>query len=97
MKLLADKLGLEWDNVMKGVMADGRIGVSHHQVPGHDGQMGFGGTCFPKDINAMISTFEDHDLDPLVLKAVWGQNKNVRTVWDWADNPSAVSGPKCKD
>jgi len=50
--------------------------------------------CFPKDINALIKTFEKNNLDPLVLKAGWEQNKNIRTNWDWINNPSAVSKKK---
>jgi len=90
MKLLVDKKGLDWDRIVSGVMSDGRIGTSHHEVPGHDGDMGFGGTCFPKDINSLINLMEEENIDPLVLKAVWKQNKKVRKNWDWKTNKSAV-------
>jgi hypothetical protein len=46
--------------------------------------------CFPKDINALIATCYENGIDPLVLKAVWEQNKRVRKSWDWATNSSAV-------
>ena len=59
-------------------------------MPGPDGEYGFGGTCFPKDINALIYTMEEHGVNPLILKAVWEQNKNYRKNWDWAENISAV-------
>ena len=39
-------------------MADGRIGHSHMNVPGHDGKFGFGDSCFPKDIQSMIDFAE---------------------------------------
>lgn len=93
MKLLSDKVGLNWDNIINGVMSDGRIGKTHYQVPGHDGALGIGGTCFSKDINALIKTFENNDLDPIIIKSVWEQNKNIRPKkdWDWANNKSAVS------
>ena len=94
MKLLCDSLNMNWDNVLTGVFSDGRIAKSHYQVPGHDGDAGFGGFCFPKDINALISVMESLGIDPLVLKAVWQQNKNVRKNWDWATNPSAVTQSK---
>lgn len=98
LRLLCDKLKLNWDKVLEGVMSDGRIAKSHYQVPGHDGFRGTGGLCFPKDINALISVFEGEGLDPLILKAVWEQNKRVRPKegWDWADSPSAVSNKKAK-
>lgn len=47
--------------------------------------------CFPKDLNAMIARFEDEGLDPKVMKAVWEQNKELRTNWDWATIEGAVS------
>ena len=57
-KLLCDKMDIDYDQVMGGVLSDGRIGVSHFEVPGHDGKPGFGGTCFPKDINSFINLGE---------------------------------------
>ena len=89
-KLLADKMNMDWEVALKGIMSDGRIGHSHYQVPGFDGDMGFGGGCFPKDINAFINTMEESEIDPIVLKAVWEQNKNVRKNWDWSTMESAV-------
>jgi len=32
----------------------------------------------------------DNDVDPIVLKSVWEQNKNYRENWDWSNNQSAV-------
>jgi UDPglucose 6-dehydrogenase len=90
-KLLADALELNWDGVMNGVLTDERIGHSHTNVPGPDGKRGFGGTCFPKDINAMIHTMKAKGLSPMVMQAAWEQNKNIREVWDWANMSSAVS------
>lgn len=89
-KLLSDKLNLDWGIIMQGVLSDGRISQSHVNVPGHDGDLGFGGTCFPKDINAFIKTMESCGVNPLLLKSAWQQNKNVRKNWDWAHNESAV-------
>jgi len=91
MKSLCDQIeGIDYDTVISGVVADSRIGNSHTSVPGPDGEYGFGGTCFPKDINALIHTMRENDVDPLVLDAVWKQNKNYRGLWDWSENISAV-------
>ena len=91
MKLLCNGLdSVDYNNVAEGVVSDSRIGNSHYSVPGPDGDYGFGGTCFPKDINALIRTMEKHGIDPIVLKSVWQQNKNYRKDWDWAENSSAV-------
>ena len=43
-----------------------------------------------KDINSLINIMIDNDVDPIVLKAVWDQNKNYRNNWDWSNNQSAV-------
>lgn len=96
MKTLAENKNINWDSFLEGFMSDGRIAHSHFQVPGHDGHYGFGGTCFSKDINALIKSIEDTGFDPIVLKSVWEQNKRIRKYWDWADSPSAVVQKKEK-
>ena len=85
------KNNINFDDVIEGVCSDSRIGYSHSNVPGPDGDYGYGGTCFPKDINAMIRMMDRFDVDSLLLKASWHYNKNRRKNWDWADNPSAVT------
>tara|TARA_R100000808_G_scaffold18910_1_gene41296 strand:+ start:2270 stop:3220 length:951 start_codon:yes stop_codon:yes gene_type:complete len=91
MYLLAHKLGLNWESLLEGVLSDGRIGVSHYDVPGHDGDFGFGGTCFPKDINALINLMKSNNIKPYVLEGAWKQNIEVRKDKDWENNPSALS------
>ena len=78
MRLLVNGLGLDWDNIIDGILSDGRIAMMHTDVPGHDGKFGFGGACFPKDINALIKIFEDNNIDPVLLKAVLKQNISIR-------------------
>ena len=53
-KRLGDAIGVDWEKALHGFASDGRIGDSHLQVPGPDGLMGYGGTCFPKDVNALL-------------------------------------------
>lgn len=81
----------DWETAIEGFITDGRIGNSHIDVPGHDGDLGFGGKCFPKDINAMIKRSEDLGVDPKVLKAAWEKNKEVRKKLDWFDIPGAMT------
>lgn len=90
-RLLSDKIGCNWDDVLNGFISDGRIGNSHIDVPGHDGDFGFGGKCFPKDINAFMQCFIDNDIDPLILSAAWERNKAVRKKIDWAEIKGAVT------
>ena len=83
MKLVSDKIGADWEDCVDGFSLDGRIGHSHLNVPGPDGKFGFGGSCFPKDVQAMIDFMKDLDINPCVLKGVWETNLNVRPEEDW--------------
>lgn len=87
----SEAFGINWDDAQRGFITDGRIGNSHIDVPGHDGSRGFGGKCFPKDLNAFISFFEEIGVEPTVMKATWKKNLEVRENLDWKDIPGAVS------
>ena len=80
---IAKKCEVNWQQAVDGFVADGRIGHSHLNVPGHDGKFGFGGSCFPKDIQAMIDFSETMGVDAKVLKAVWKKNLEIRPEQDW--------------
>ena len=75
--------GMDYNKVRQGVVADSRIGKSHTQVPGIDNDRGFGGTCFPKDLNSLITQFEERGINCDMLKEVWLYNEDIRTVIDW--------------
>ena len=84
MKQVADKCNVDWDVAVEGFVRDGRIGHSHLAVPGPDGKFGFGGSCFPKDIQAMINFgYKYLDLNLHTLKGVWETNLTVRPERDW--------------
>jgi UDP-glucose 6-dehydrogenase len=91
MRQATDKLGLDWNNIVEGFLSDGRIGNSHTDVPGHDGNYGFGGKCFPKDLNAFINFFNDIQITPTVLTAAWEKNLEVRKELDWEKIEGATS------
>ena len=80
---ISEKSGVDWDIALDGFARDGRIGHSHMNVPGPDGKFGFGGSCFPKDIQAMINHGESLDLNMNTLKGVWNTNLEVRPERDW--------------
>ena len=82
---IAEKIDANWDEAVSGFVADGRIGHTHLGVPGHDGKFGFGGSCFPKDIQAMIDFAEMFGLNPSVLKGAWEKNLEVRSEQDWKE------------
>ena len=45
--------GTDWQTFIKIIQTDPRMGKTHMKVPGHDGQRGYAGSCFPKDTNAL--------------------------------------------
>ena len=79
----AKGLNIDYDKVVEYATLDPRLGKSHWSVPGPDGHRGFGGHCFPKDVNAMINVAKDNDVDAKVLKAAWNKNLEVRNDRDW--------------
>jgi UDPglucose 6-dehydrogenase len=83
MKMIAEKTDVEWDKALEGFIADPRVGNSHIDVPGHDGSLGFGGSCFPKDIQAIIHFSKTINVDTNVLEAAWETNLKVRPEKDW--------------
>ena len=83
MKLIADKCGVDWNMAIEGFVRDGRVGHTHLAVPGPDGRFGFGGSCFPKDIQAMIQFGKELNIDTTTLKGAWETNLKVRPEKDW--------------
>ena len=82
-KEYCDKIGIDYDKVVEYSLYDDRIGKTHFSVPGPDGDLGFGGSCFPKDINALICEMRERDVTPDVLSGVWNKNLSVRPERDW--------------
>jgi UDPglucose 6-dehydrogenase len=85
MKQVCDGINVDFNKVVEYALYDDRIGKSHLSVPGPDGSLGFGGHCFPKDLNAVMFIAESVGVDPLVLKSVWQKNIEVRPASerDW--------------
>ena len=85
MKLVSDEVGANWEHCVEGFSLDGRVGHSHLNVPGPDGKMGYGGSCFPKDIQAMINFMNRMGVSPNVLEGSWKTNLEVRPEEDWKE------------
>tara|TARA_B100000287_G_scaffold153092_1_gene144693 strand:- start:447 stop:1301 length:855 start_codon:yes stop_codon:yes gene_type:complete len=83
MKLICDTIGADWKTALEGFVSDGRIGDSHLNVPGPDGKNGFGGSCFPKDINAFMSFAKDIGVSTNTINGAWETNLEVRPEQDW--------------
>jgi UDP-glucose 6-dehydrogenase len=62
---------------------DDRLGKTHWSVPGPDGDFGYGGHCFPKDVNALIHMADEVGLYPTMLMATNRKNDVVRKNRDW--------------
>ena len=80
---LCNSINGNWDQAVEGFVRDGRVGHSHVNVPGHDGKLGFGGSCFPKDVQALISFAQSKNLNLNVLEGAWKTNLEVRPEKDW--------------
>lgn len=83
MKLVSDSVGANWEDALEGFILDGRIGHSHINVPGHDGKFGFGGSCFPKDMQALIDFGKCIGVNLNTLEGAWTTNLEVRPEKDW--------------
>ena len=80
---MCSKLGISYDKVVEYATKDERLGSTHWSVPGPDGKRGFGGSCFPKDLNALIHVAQSLGVDANVLEAVWKTNLQARPERDW--------------
>lgn len=72
---ICGSLGADIDSVRRGMGYDKRIGFEF-LFPG----VGYGGSCFPKDVKALVQTAKDHGVDARVLKAVEAVNDRQKKV-----------------
>lgn len=72
---LAERLGADIEAVRQGIGSDQRIGY-HFIYPG----AGYGGSCFPKDVKALIHTAREVGFEPKVLQAVEDRNEDQKSV-----------------
>jgi nucleotide sugar dehydrogenase len=80
---LCQGLNIDYDKVIEYARYDDRLGNSHWSVPGPDGDFGFGGHCFPKDIAALQFLANKLNVDTTMLSATIDKNNLVRTDLDW--------------
>lgn len=76
-------LDVDYDKVMEYAKYDDRLGKSHWSVPGPDGDYGYGGHCFPKDVAALQYVANEMNVSTTILSATIDKNKEVRTNKDW--------------
>lgn len=83
--------GIEYNNIINIASSDTRIGTSHTTVPGHDGSLGFGGTCFPKDISNTLYDMKKIGMNSYILEATINRNNNIdRPNKNWKDKGRSV-------
>lgn len=80
---LCEASGVDYDKVAEYANFDPRLGDTHWVVPGPDGKRGFGGSCFPKDLNSIITLAEKLDTPCYTLRGAWETNLEVRPDKDW--------------
>ena len=75
MALMCEKYDVHVENVRRGIGSDSRIGYSFI-YPG----AGYGGSCFPKDVRALVSMAEEQGVDAHIFSAVERRNQEQKTV-----------------
>ena len=85
--------GVDFETVRGLIALDKRIEDHHTSVPGPDGKYGFGGTCFPKDMNSLSCQYKKANITSHIIDAAIYRNENVdRAEKDWRlDKGRAVS------
>ena len=72
---------LAWQHMIKILQKDSRLGTSHWQIPGPDGKLGFGGSCFPKDCTALLNSTDKLS----IIQAAVNYNNSVRSKYELSD------------
>ncbi|MBC8395962.1 MAG: UDP-glucose/GDP-mannose dehydrogenase family protein [Flavobacteriales bacterium] len=80
---ICEGLDVDYEKVIEYACYDERLGKSHWNVPGPDGDFGYGGHCFPKDVKALITVAGDLNVFPEMLMATDCKNNDVRKDRNW--------------
>jgi UDPglucose 6-dehydrogenase len=77
---LASQVGVNWTEIKQIAKNDPRLGNTHWDVPGPDGQFGYGGACFPKDVSAIVEHSIDVGSKLELLDCVRNLNSTYRKI-----------------
>jgi hypothetical protein len=91
------KKDINYNNVVKLMSLDKRIGDSHMNVPGYNGLRGFGGTCFPKDTHSIYSQFQEEGVTSKIFESVLYRNDMIdRPQREWVSDVWRTTLPRDK-
>ena len=76
--ILCDKIDTNYNNVLDLMLKNNWINPMHTKVPGTDGQLSYGGYCFPKDTNALLHFMKSMDSPNKVLEATINERNEMR-------------------
>lgn len=76
--LLCKKIGIDYENVKSTMVKNSWINIMHTQVPGPDGNISYGGFCFPKDVKAMISYMKNKNTPNKIINACDEERNSIR-------------------
>lgn len=71
---------IDYNEFKEILQTDLRLGHTHFNVPGPDGQFGFGGKCFPKDVNLLLNLLKLEDMDSSLIESVIRLNGQFRLI-----------------
>jgi nucleotide sugar dehydrogenase len=74
---LCQHVGCDYNQAIEAALSQKKILPNHTRVPGPDGQFGFGGSCFPKDVVALLTQFSDKS-NMKTLQGAYESNKISR-------------------
>lgn len=75
---LTEKLGADYQKIVKLMLMNGWIAPHHVNVPGPDGKFSYGGMCFPKDTQALLQVMKNHQTPSAVLEATIQERNQMR-------------------
>ena len=87
---LCERMGADINDVRRGIGHDSRIGFAF-LFPG----VGYGGSCFPKDVRALVTMAEDHGVEPQMMRAVDAVNEASKASHDREDR-ARTSAASCR-
>ncbi len=80
---ICKKSDIDYNKMIDIVKHDNRVGSSHWMVPGPDGDRGYGGHCFPKDMKALVYYASTIGYYPLLIDSAIKVNDRIRTDRNW--------------